>query len=128
MCERDYREQLRKERECVMALPRGCRYPDCEGCVFPDCKHDGLERADVYRQDQLDNSLGEVSAEGLRRREYQRKYNHSEKGKASRKRYSTTEKGLENEKRKRQRKIDNGKNAEYCRRYYYKKKLQMQGA
>jgi hypothetical protein len=111
-----------------MALPRGCRYPDCEYCVFPDCKHDGLERADVYRQDKLDMSLEEVSVEDLKRMEYQNKYNQSEKGKASRKRYSRTEKGLENEKRKRQRKIDNGKNAEYCRRYYYKKKLQMQGA
>ncbi len=36
------------------------------------------------------------------------------------KRYAASNKGRENEKRKSKRKIESGKNAEYCRRYYQK--------
>ena len=109
-----------------MERPRKCIYPDCERCVFTDCIYDMVERKDVFEQDMFDKELEVVEPEVLLRRERQKRYNNSDKGKASRKRYSATDKGRENEKRKSQRKIDNGKNAEYCRRYYYKKKMQMQ--
>lgn len=52
------------------------------------------------------------------------KYRKSQSYNESQKKYQQSEKGKENERRKRQRKIDNGKNAEYCRRYYYRKKLE----
>jgi hypothetical protein len=111
-----------------MERPRKCMHPNCERCVFKDCIYDRVERKDVFEQDMFDKELEVVEPEVQLRRERQRRYNKSDKGKASRKRYSMTEKGIENEKRKRQRKIDNGRNAEYCRRYYYKKKMEMQGA
>lgn len=109
-----------------MKRPRKCMYPDCERCVFTDCIYDSVERKDIFEQDMFDKVLEVVEPEVLSRRESQRKYNNSEKGKASRRRYSMTEKGIENEKKKSQRKINNGRNAEYCRRYYYKKKMEMQ--
>lgn len=109
-----------------MAKPRKCMYPHCEACIFTDCIHDELEQRDVFEQDMLDKALEVVEPDILSRRERQRKYNRSAKGKANRKRYSMTEKGRQNEKRKKQAQIDNGKNAEYCRRYYYKRKMQMQ--
>ena len=108
-----------------MERPRKCMYPNCDSCLFTDCIYDGVERKDVYEQDEMDKQLQLVEPGILRRRERQRRYNKSDKGKASRKRYSMTKKGIENEKRKKQRKIDNGRNAEYCRRYYYKKKMEM---
>jgi hypothetical protein len=54
--------------------------------------------------------------------EKQYRYNHSEKGREARRRYTNSEKGQANEKRKRDKKIASGKNAEYCRRYYARKK------
>ena len=52
----------------------------------------------------------------------QKRYNHSDKGKESRKRYEQSEKGKNTAKRKLEKKIASGKNAEYCRAYYYRKK------
>jgi hypothetical protein len=137
-----------------MGKPKKCMHPNCNKCVYKDCIYGGLEYRDILEQDRFDKELEIVEPEILARRKSQRKYNQSEKGKdsqsrynqsekgkdkqrryndsdkgkAARKRYAMTEKGIENEKRKRQRKIDNGRNAEYCRRYYYKKKMEMQGA
>jgi hypothetical protein len=56
--------------------------------------------------------------------EKQYRYNHSAKGREARKRYANSEKGQANEKRKRDKKIASGKNAEYCRRYYARKKAE----
>lgn len=50
------------------------------------------------------------------------KYNHSDKGKARTKRYVQSEKGREVARRKNQRDIISGKNAERCRRYRERKK------
>lgn len=74
--------------------PKYCVYPDCFHCPYSDCKWDG-----------------NVS-------QYQ--YNHSEEGIASRKRYDASAKGNERDNRKAEKRIKNGKNAEYCRRYYKK--------
>lgn len=72
---------------------------DCFNCIYDDCINDCKS-------------------------EKQYRYNHSEKGKEARKRYANSEKGQANEKRKREKKIASGKNAEYCRRYYARKKAE----
>ena len=138
----------------MLKKPKKCVYPDCEKCVYADCRYDGLERLDIVEQNKFDKELEVVEPEVLQKRKNQKKYNatdmgkekqrrynssekgkirqkkynDSEKGKESRKRYALSEKGIENERRKQKQKIDKGKNAEYCRRYYYKKKLKMQNA
>lgn len=87
-------------------------------------------------------------------REAQKRYASSEKGKMAKKRYSSSPKGMEasrqyeqtdkakeryqryaqSEKgkaaaaRKSERKIRSGKNAEYCRAYYYRKKAKREAA
>jgi hypothetical protein len=53
----------------------------------------------------------------------QKKYAQSEKGKLAQKRYNQSEKGKATMARKQKKKCESGKNAEYCRRYYQKKKL-----
>lgn len=108
--------------------PKKCGYPDCFNCSYSDCRYDLLEREEIFQQDNFDKSLDVVEPEIMARRKRQRKYNHSEKGKARQEKYAQSEKGKENEKRKRQGKIDSGKNAEYCRRYYHKRKMAMQSA
>lgn len=84
---------------------------DCFTCDRPDCNVDGVTQGEMWEQDQRDNRiiLDQVSEKVKKRREYQRKYNRSEKGKA-------------NNRRKTQKRIASGKNAEYCRAYYYRKK------
>lgn len=52
------------------------------------------------------------------------KYNHTEKGAERLKRYAKSEKGKANDRRKMQRKIASGKNAEACRRYRERRKMQ----
>ena len=54
----------------------------------------------------------------------QREYNSSDKGKARAKKYEQSDKGKANSRKKTQARILSGKNAEYCRRYYYKKKAE----
>ena len=44
----------------------------------------------------------------------------SEKGKEAQMRYAQSDKGRARDKRKHEKKIKSGKNAEYCRRYYQK--------
>ena len=137
-----------------MEKPKKCVYPKCHLCIYKDCRYNGLEYHEIVAQDKFDKEMEIVEPEVQKRRisnskysasekgkasqrKYrqsekgkvtQNKYNNSEKGKASRKRYSQTDKGKQNEKRKQTRKIESGRNAEYCRRYYYKKKMEMQGA
>lgn len=52
------------------------------------------------------------------------KYNHTQKGAERLKRYAKSEKGKANDRRKMQRKIASGKNAEACRRYRERRKMQ----
>jgi hypothetical protein len=42
----------------------------------------------------------------------------SEKGKEAQMRYAQSDKGKARDKRKQEKKVKSGKNAEYCRRYY----------
>ena len=55
-------------------------------------------------------------------KEARRRYNSSEKGKANHKKYMQSEKGKAIRKKQAQRVIASGKNAEYCRAYYQRKK------
>lgn len=130
--------------------PKYCVYPNCLKCTYADCVYSKLEMADVIAQDKFDKELEVVEPEVLRARKRQRRYsssekgrqtieryhkterykesqsryNNSEKGVERMKRYLNTEKGKEMQKRKQRRKIESGKNAEYCRRYYQKKKME----
>ena len=128
--------------------PKYCVYPNCLKCTYADCVYSKLEMTDVIAQDKFDKELEIVEPEILRLRERQkryfssekgkktieryhktekykesqRRYNDSEKGVERIKRYLNTEKGKECLKRKNKKRIESGKNAEYCRRYYQKMK------
>lgn len=88
----------------------------------------GKERLNKYNKSDKGKERQKNYEESKKGKERQRKYNLSAKGKERTERYLKSEKGIENEKRKAQKKIASGKNAEYCKRYYYKKKLAMQNA
>lgn len=128
--------------------PKKCKYPNCFQCVYADCRYDTLEYMDTKMQDEFDKDLEVVEPEIAKHRicqkkysksekgratwirysrtekykEKQRRYEKSEKGKERRIRYSKTEKGKAKERKKTQKRIESGKNAEYCRNYYYRKK------
>lgn len=131
--------------------PEKCCYPNCYECPYDDCGYEGVSKEEVKAQNEFDKGLEAVepfvisrrkrqnrynkSEKGVERKkryeqkekakERQKKYNSSEKGKERATRYAKSEKGKETKKRKAQKIIDSGKNAEYCRRYYYKKKMAM---
>ena len=112
--------------------------PDCFNCPYPDCT---ATLEDIKRQwkadrkykrrdsaDSVQETAGTVE-KAIKIYSYtdevktrQDKYNSTVKGKARLKKYYKSEKGKENERRKMQRKIDSGKNAECCRRYRERKK------
>ena len=100
--------------------PEKCYYPYCEKCVYDDCMLEEVQKDEISRQDRFDKNLIPVEPEVLRRKEYEK----SERGKARHKKYMESEKGKANNKRKHQKQIASGKNAEYCKRYYQKKKLE----
>ncbi len=128
--------------------PKYCVYPNCLKCTYADCVYSKLEMTDIIAQDKFDKELEIIEPEILRLRERQkryfssekgkktieryhktekykesqRRYNDSEKGVERIKRYLNTEKGKECLKRKNKKRIESGKNAEYCRRYYQKMK------
>ena len=130
--------------------PDQCKYPDCFNCVYEDCIYDRIEKEDVAMQNKFDKDLEAVEPQVISRRKRQNIYNKSEKGKITRekylksakgketrtryiksdkgqetrRRYLNSEKGKEMLKRRQKKIIENGKNAEYCRRYYQKKKME----
>lgn len=75
------------------------------------------QRTDKFKRSQVRYRNSDKGKEVIARYRKSQSYNEAQK------KYQQSEKGKENERRKRQRKIDSGKNAEYCRRYYYRKKL-----
>ena len=100
--------------------------PDCLNCPYPECiatiddiKRQWRHDRKYKRRDSADTVptmtrssvkpiyIGTSYTEGVKRRQ---------------KRYNQTEKGRENQRKKTQRKIESGKNAEYCRRYYERRK------
>jgi len=99
---------------------------DCFNCIYIDCINDA-EPTEAERQAQDDYDRFVVTDRLKEQARFkghmsQWKYNHSAKGKAAQKRYFKTDKGKEAERRHKQKQIASGKNAEYCRRYYARKK------
>lgn len=74
---------------------------DCFNCTYNDCVNDCTVRQETLY-----------------------KYNQSDKGKVRAKKYEQSDKGKARAKRKAEKRIASGKNAEACRRYYYKKKAE----
>lgn len=62
-----------------------------------------------------------------KRKESQLKYNQSDKGKMAKKRYEQSEKGMLVARKKKKKQVESGKNAEYCRKYYYRRKMEKLG-
>lgn len=93
---------------------------DCFHCQKSDCDNDEITDAESKGQDQFDLQVVGERKYGLERKIW--KYNHSENGRASRKRYEQSEKGKAVQRRKYQGRIESGKNAEYCRAYYQRQK------
>lgn len=102
--------------------PNLCLYPNCFECSYQDCMYSDLEQMDIVAQDKFDDELKVVEPEILRRRKSLKKYNASQKGKERHKKYINSEKGKISEKKRQNKKIESGKNSEYCRRYYQKMK------
>lgn len=102
---------------------------DCLNCTYKDCIKDALTREERKRQDDYDREIirERIKEERCSLRKGKLKfydYNHSEKGKARAKHYAQSEKGKARDKRKQEKRIASGKNAEYCRAYYQRKKLE----
>ena len=112
--------------------------PDCLNCPYPECnatiddikrqwKHSKMQKL----KDNPDSvpAIAGASVKAIKIYSYteevkarQDKYNRTLKGKARLKKYYESEKGKENERRKMQRRIATGKNAESCKRYRERKK------
>lgn len=91
--------------------PKRCCHPDCFNCPYKDCRWSGDDKNYYYNH----------SDKGKMRFE---RYDHSDKGKARFEKYNQSEKGRLNQQKKSKKKVASGKNAEYCRRYYEKKKME----
>lgn len=81
---------------------------NCFNCQKPDCDYGEVTSEERKAQDEIDRKIMGSRKSGRQLAEW--KYRHSEKGR-------------EAERRKTQKKIASGKNAEYCRAYYQRKKL-----
>lgn len=104
---------------------------DCLNCQYADCINDKLTDDERKNQDAYDNdSIRErIQEERSALRKGKLKfydYNHSGKGKARACRYAQSDKGKARDKRKQDKRIASGKNAEYCRAYRQRKKAEQQ--
>lgn len=96
---------------------------NCENCKYEDCICESTDYSDIDTST-LDLETGKQRA--IEKGTYSIwKYNHSEKCKENQKRYRQSEKGKAVARRKREKAIVSGKNAEYCRNYYRRKKERM---
>lgn len=109
---------------------------DCFHCCKPDCVNDSVTVAERKEQDEHDREIRKGRKYGRslvvwnhnhteKGKETLRRYNASEKGKDRQKRYLQTEKGKAMLRRRSQKDIASGKNAERCRAYYQRKKEKM---
>lgn len=127
--------------DCLNCVLSDCSYDELEQADIVQQNKSDNEIAFENKLEQLEpkqrakviyDRLYEQSEKGkARRRRYnqseahriaQKKYFQTEKGKATQKRYRQTEKGRAAQKRRDARRIENGKNAIYCKRYREKKK------
>lgn len=108
---------------------------NCFNCTYTDCVYELVTDAERKEQDAYDTEIrgSRKHGRGLVLWNYEhsekgkakaKRYEQSEKGKARQKKYARSAKGKAVEKRKRQKKIASGKNAEYCRAYYQRKKAE----
>lgn len=100
---------------------------NCLECTYNDCINNHISDRERKAQDNYDREcikdrMPEERKELRKGALKQYDYNHSDKGRASRKRYEQSDKGKATAKRKQQKRIASGKNAAYCRAYYYRKK------
>lgn len=105
---------------------------DCLNCVYPDCINNAEPtESEIELSKSLDTYVSRDRCDNLHKWDYEhsekviqmkRNYAKSDAGKRAHKRYIQSDKGKEAEKRHTQKQIKSGKNAEYCRRYYWKKK------
>lgn len=100
--------------------------PDCLNCPYDECT---ATDSDIQRQWKhskeykvLDNPDNVPKKVGTHVKAIYIGTSYTEGVKRRQERYRKTEKGKENERRKMQRAIQNGKNAERCRRYRERKK------
>lgn len=100
---------------------------DCFHCIFEDCICDELTHTEVAEQDHRDmqSKIDNMLDKELRVLQSRKKYASSEKGKANHKRYLASEKGKIVEQRRYRKRITSGRNAEACKRYYYRKKKEI---
>jgi hypothetical protein len=108
---------------------------DCFHCTHNDCFTDIVTQEEIKEQNELDKEIRYERLYTARQKSQFRydnsdkgkarakKYEQSEKGKARTRRYEQSEKGKACAKRKMQKLIQTGKNAEKCRRYRERKKL-----
>lgn len=112
-----------------------CCNMQCTACMYKDCIYNGVTDAERKQQDAYDTEVigGRKYGRGLVVWKYEhtdkgkaraKRYEQSDKGKERQKRYAQSEKGKAVAKKKQQKKIESGKNAEYCRRYYQRKKAE----
>lgn len=109
---------------------------DCFNCQHTDCINNQLTTKEIIEQNKRDYDLipkGELMdfkrashEDNVRSNHY--RYNHSDKGREARRKYEQSEKGQEVAKKKSNKKIESGKNAERCRRYYQRKKAMREQA
>lgn len=85
----------------------------------------GIAARKKYEQSDKGKEAKKRYSRTLRGQEAQRRYLLSEKGIDARNRYLNSEKGQEAQKRKAQKDIASGKNAEKCRRYYERHKAEI---
>lgn len=121
---------------------------DCFNCCKPDCDNDELTTAERNAQTEYDREIiydrkfgrekvlakydksekGKARTKKYRNsakgKEATRRYETSEKGKERYRRYCNSERGQSVRKQYRDQLVATGKNAEYCRAYYYRKKAQ----
>lgn len=82
--------------------PKNCIYPDCFNCTLEDCDYDILEKEDFNREREIavENSLEHMTEKQRKHHIALKKYKHSEKGKTKLQEY-----------------VENGKVAEWNKKY-----------
>lgn len=108
--------------------PKKCCYPNCFDCPYVDCINDKVTDEERKQQNNIDKLIEKEKIKEERKKKGKElvmyDYNHSDKGKERLQRYYKSDKGKAKAKRSQQKRIANGKNAEACKRYYYKKKAE----
>lgn len=96
-----------------MSKPKNCTYPDCFSCLYKDCRYSGGEEdVDAYIHTESPNAR-KITPSQVR-------YEESEKGKETRKRYRTTTGYRESQKKYREteraKELNRKRVSEYSRR------------